>query len=231
MLVVADYSQIELRVAALLSGDREMLKAYARGRDLHRLTAAAVTGVAPEAVTPDQRQAAKAVNFGLLYGQGHRGLARYARATYGVSMSEEEARRAQETFFRTYPGLRRWQQETAQRARRTNRVVTPWGRVRDFSRETGGYRYTEALNTPIQGAAAEIMMAALARITHRLGNLDTKLVNVVHDEIVLETPTAVQPAAAALERAMVEGFLAVFPGAAVENLVEVKAGANWAEAK
>ena len=71
------------------------------------------------------RQAAKAVNFGLLYGQGHRGLARYARATYGVSMSEGEARRAQEAFFRAYPGLRKWQQETAQRARRANRVATP----------------------------------------------------------------------------------------------------------
>ena len=111
LLVVADYGQIELRIAAILSRDRNMLRAYAEGRDLHTLTAAAVAGVPPGAVTRDQRQAAKAVNFGMLYGQGHRGLAAYARATYGVDMTLDEARGAQDAFFRTYPGLRRWQQE------------------------------------------------------------------------------------------------------------------------
>lgn len=231
-LVVADYGQIELRVAALLSGDENMLKAYARGEDLHSKTAAAVAGVRPREVTKAQRQAAKAVNFGMLYGQGHRGLASYARATYGVDMSLDEARSAQEAFFKTYPGLRHWQQHNARQAKRYSRVTTPGGRMRDFRRESGGYRYTEALNTPIQGGAAEVLMAALARFEENFSGLDARLVNMVHDEIVLEVAQAqAQDAKAALVSAMTDGFLAIFPQATTVNLVEVMSGRNWAEAK
>jgi DNA polymerase I-like protein with 3'-5' exonuclease and polymerase domains len=231
-LVVADYGQIELRVAALLSGDENMLKAYARGEDLHTKTAAAVAGVPTQSVTKEQRQAAKAVNFGMLYGQGHRGLASYARASYGVDMTLDEARKAQEAFFNTYPGIRRWQQHTAQQAKHYNRVTTPGGRVRDFRRESGGYRYTEALNTPIQGGAAEVLMAALARLEESFSGLDAKFVNMVHDEIVLEVAESEAEAAkTALVSAMTDGFLAIFPGATTVNLVEVMSGRNWAEAK
>jgi DNA polymerase I-like protein with 3'-5' exonuclease and polymerase domains len=98
---VADYSQIELRVAALVSQDPVMLEAYEKGEDLHRKTAAAVAGVTLGQVTKEQRQAAKAINFGLLYGQGAEGLAQYAKQSYGVEMSIPEARRAKEAFFRT----------------------------------------------------------------------------------------------------------------------------------
>ena len=104
-LIVADYGQIELRVAAMLSGDKNMLKAYATGADFHRKTAAYMAGIAVADVTPAQRQAAKAVNFGLLYGQGAKGLASYARSAYGVSMSLAEAEKARNAFFQAYPGL------------------------------------------------------------------------------------------------------------------------------
>jgi DNA polymerase-1 len=232
VLVVADYGQIELRVAALVSGDRNMLSAYARGLDLHRKTAAAVAGVPLSSVTAEQRQAAKAVNFGLLYGQGAEGLARYAKATYGVAMTKQDATRARDAFFNTYPGLRRWQQETARNAERTLMVATPGGRIRDFSKESGGYRYTEALNTPIQGGAAEVMLAALGRLEDHLCGIDAKLVNVIHDELVLEVSRSdASRARAAVEKTMVEGMLAIFPAAGTLNLVQAHVGANWAEAK
>jgi len=231
-IIVADYEQIELRVAALVSGDKNMLEIYKGGQDLHKMTAAAMTGVSSEEVTKDQRQAAKPVNFGLLYGQGYRGLARYAKATYGVDMTENDARLAKEAFFKAYPDLRSWQQSAAKDAERTKRVMTPSGRTRDFSKEARGYRYTESLNTPIQGGAAEVLMAALSRLPECLKDIDAKLVNIVHDEIVLEVDNPdIDRAKAALEKVMVEGMLVIFPQASTRNLVESKAGNNWAEAK
>ncbi len=119
--MVADYGQIELRVAAILSGDAAILAAYANGEDLHEKTAAAVAGVEPDDVSKAQRQEAKAINFGLLFGQGPLGLARYARASYGVEMGEQEAAEAHRAFFRTYPGLELWQRNTTGRAKRTRR--------------------------------------------------------------------------------------------------------------
>lgn len=231
-ILAADYAQIELRVAAAVSRDRNMLRIYDSGQDLHRMTAAAVAGIAPEQVTKEQRQAAKPVNFGLLYGQGYRALAQYAKANYGVQMSEADAQKARNTFFRTYPDLKRWQQKTASEAERTKRVTTPCGRLRDFSKEERGYRYTEALNTPIQGGAAEVLMAALALLPRYLNGLDAKLVNIVHDEIALEVADSdLERAKAALEKAMIEGMRVVFPNASTKNLVEAKSGKNWAEAK
>ena len=112
------------------------------------------------------------------------------------------------------------------------RAVTPGGRIRDFTKEPNGYQYTEALNTPIQGGAAEVMMATLACLERQLEGIDAKLVNVVHDEIVLEVAEQdTEGAKEAVEKAMVEGMLAMFPSASTEGLVETKSGENWAEAK
>ena len=188
--MVADYSQIELRVAALLSQDRVMLDAYATGQDLHRNTAAAVMGIAPEAVTKDQRQAAKAINFGLLYGQGAVGLAHYAKSNYGVKMSEAAAAKYRSTFFKTYPGIKRWQEQTARTSEHTLRAVTPGGRIRDFTKSVMVTATRRVLNTPIQGGAAEIILATLAVLEKHLAGLDAKLVNIVHDELVLEVDEA-----------------------------------------
>jgi DNA polymerase I len=113
VFVIADYSQIELRIAAKISGDRQMLSAYAQGRDLHTLTARNLTG--REEITKDERKLAKAVNFGLLYGMGAKGLQSYALRSYGIQMSPEEATFYRRRFFQTYPGLKRWH-ERARRA-------------------------------------------------------------------------------------------------------------------
>jgi DNA polymerase-1 len=232
VMVGADYSQIELRVMALVAQEKTMLAAYRQNIDLHRKTAAALTGVPLEAVTKAQRQLAKAVNFGLLFGQGAAGLAKYAKTQYGVDMSLKQAERYRQAFFDTYPGLRRWQRRTAELAEASHSVRTPSGRVRTFKRKRGKSYYTAFLNTPIQGAAGEVMLAALAALDRRLKGLDAKLVNVVHDEIVLEV-AADQAAAAktAVEEAMVEGMLSVFPRADCNGLVEAHSGPNWAEAK
>jgi DNA polymerase-1 len=232
VMVVADYSQIELRVMALVAQEKTMLAAYRQGIDLHRKTAAALTGVPLEAVTKAQRQLAKAVNFGLLFGQGAAGLAKYAKTQYGVDMSLKQAERYRQAFFDTYPGLRRWQRRTAELAEASHSVRTPSGRVRTFKRKRGKSYFTAFLNTPVQGGAAEVMLAALAALDRRLKGLDAKLVNVVHDEIVLEV-AADQAAAAktAVEEAMVEGMLSVFPRADCNRLVEAHSGCNWAEAK
>jgi DNA polymerase-1 len=232
VLVVADYSQIELRVMALVANEKTMLAAYRNGIDLHRKTAAALIGVALDMVTKQQRQLAKATNFGLLFGQGAPGLANYARTQYGVEMSEADARQYREAFFATYPGLRRWQRRTAELAAQSHSVKTPSGRVRTWKRERGSSHFTAFLNTPIQGGAAEVLQAALASLDRRLKGLDAKLVNVVHDEIVLEVaPQDADAAKLALEQAMVAGMRDIFPAANVAGLVEAHAGGNWAAAK
>ena len=183
-------------------------------------------------MTKEQRQAAKAINFGLLYGQGHRGLARYASANYGVNMSEREALKAKRAFFRAYKGLASWQKKTGRLSKRKNKITTPGGRVRNFKMEKNGYRYTEALNTPIQGGAAEVLLAALELLEEHLAGIDARLVNIVHDEIVFEVVLAdSSKAVIALEAAMTEGMLSVFPKASIKNLVDVNTGPTWAEAK
>lgn len=227
-LVVADYSQIELRVAALVSGDSAMLAAYEAGEDLHRKTAAAVLGIEPGAVSKAQRQMAKAVNFGLLFGQGAAGLQRYAKSSYGVDLTAAEAEKARTAFFKAYPGLSRWQTETRRGAERAGQVRTPGGRVRSLEGERA--LATESLNSPIQGGAAECLLAALAALD--LDSLNARLVNIVHDELVVEcAPEQAAPVAVEVERAMVAGFLALFPNGCTRDLVEAHTGPNWAAAK
>jgi DNA polymerase-1 len=217
---------------AEVARDKTMLEAYRKGIDLHRKTAAALTSGSLEAVTKAQRQLAKAVNFGLLFGQGAPGLARYAKTQYGVDMTVPEAQRHRRRFFSTYAGLARWQKRTAGLAEASHTSKTPSGRVRTFKRRPGKSHFTQFLNTPIQGGAAEVLLAALAALDRRLKPLDAALVNVVHDELVLEA--ASEDAAAVklvVEQSMVEGMLAVFPDACCEGLVEAHIGRNWAEAK
>jgi DNA polymerase-1 len=211
-----------------------MLDCYRRGEDLHRRTAAGLLGIEPSAVSKEQRQLAKAANFGLIYGQQAAGFADYARANYGIELSGDEAARIREKFFATYPRLADWQRRTIRDSRKSQSVTTRGGRVRDFSTEPHGYRPTEALNTPVSGSAAEAMLEALARLGPALADLDARLVNIVHDELLVEVADAdVERAKPAIEGAMRDGFLALFPEAAdqVEGLVEAKVGRSWAAAK
>ena len=230
VLLSADYSQIELVVAALLSGDAAMRDVYRRGGDLHRTTAAAIAGVAVDAVTPEQRQAAKPVNFGNLFGQGPAGLARTAFVDYGVSMSSAEAKQALMRFASAYPQLEQWKRQQVALAQQFRQVRTRLGLVRDFDVQGEGYLRGEAQNIPVQGSAAEVLMSALARLPAALAGLDAELYHTVHDEITLAvSPGDVDAATSALQGAMVGGFLDVFPeGADVVTTPEVKVGPSWA---
>ena len=227
-LVVADYSQIELRVAALVSGDSAMLAAYAAGEDLHRKTAAAFLGKEPGAVSKAERQIAKGINFGMLFGSGAKGLQAFCKSSYGVELSLAGADKARAAFFAAYPGLSAWQKTTRRDAERAGQVRTPGGRIRSLDGERA--LATESLNTPIQGGAAECLLAALAALN--LDSLNARLVNVVHDELIVECdPEAAGAVVGEVERAMVAGFLAIFPNGSTRDLVEAHSGPNWAQAK
>ena len=232
-LVAADYSQVELRIAAILAGDHAMLEAYKTGADLHRRTAAAVAGIAEGEVTKAQRQLAKACNFGLIYGMGGKTLAAYAAGSYGVAMSLAEADAAKAAFFRAYPGVARWQALTKARGTHDSTVKTAGGLIRDLGQESGGWQLTKALNTPVQGTGAEMLLVALAALPKALAGLDAKLILHVHDEVVLEVADRdVDAAKTALQAAMVAGFRALLPDHAdMPGLVEAHAGPDWYSAK
>jgi DNA polymerase-1 len=232
-LIIADYSQMELRIAALLAEEPVLLDAYARGDDVHRLTAARLLGKDPSDVTAEDRQLAKAVNFGLLYGQQYAGLKRYAEASYGVRMSDEEAIQHRERWFASYPAIQRWHQESWETAQRKLCVITPSGRVRRFkSRRREDMSPMEVYNTPVQGGAAEVLLKALGLLMPALRNagLTAQPVAVVHDEILLESPEReADIAARVLQRVMEEAMTAIFPEACTRGLVEAKIVRDWSE--
>ena len=180
--IIADYSQIELRVAAMISKDQRMIEAYQNGEDLHRLTASLLTGTAITEVTDEQRQAAKAVNFGLLFAMGAKGLRGYARNTYGVEMSLEKATQFKQRFFDSYAGFAAFYQQTA--SRKSKQIRTLSGRIRHFSQDYASL--PNALNTPIQGTAADIIKRTLADLPAQLTDTQAQIVACIHDEIILE---------------------------------------------
>src|SRR5262249_14172506 len=153
VLVKADYSQLQLRIAAKIADDRAMLDAYGRGEDLHTLTAQRLTGKADG--TKADRQLAKAVNFGLLFGMGAKALRAYAKSNYGLDLTEQEAEAYRKAFFVAYPGLKQWHNGAGSRCKRakgdTLEVRTLAGRRRVLfrSKTTGSLPYTEQLNAPV----------------------------------------------------------------------------------
>lgn len=228
VLVVADYGQVELRCAAEISQDQTMLKAYRDGIDLHRLTASKVSRKKLEDVTDDDRQMAKAINFGLLFGLSAKGFSHYAKKSYGVDISERDSNEAVQIFRDAYPTYREWQLNQANSVGISKRCVTPMGKWRTLPDDSC---WGNAMNHPIQGAAAEIMLSALIRIFIDQPT-GIRLVNTVHDEIVLECKVIHVPFTARLLReAMIAGYLDVFPNGITRDLVEVGAGLNWADAK
>lgn len=221
-LVLADYAQIELRVAAQFAGEARMLAAYRAGEDLHTLTASLLVGKPMEAVTKQQRQAAKAVNFGLIYGMGAAGLQQYAGQSYGVAMSLEEATRFRRRFFEAYPGIAAWHQRIQAGPGGEGRTLT--GRRFPISENP---TLPELSNTPVQGTAADICKLALSMLVDRLPE-DTWIVATVHDEILLECPAQEADAVVAVLRgAMEDASLAILP--AIPPAVDAHAATSWAE--
>ncbi|NJO43535.1 MAG: bifunctional 3'-5' exonuclease/DNA polymerase [Cyanobacteria bacterium CRU_2_1] len=187
-IVRADYSQIELRIVARLSGDTRMQRAYRKGEDLHRLTAALVTGKAIADVSEEDRRLAKAINFGLIYGMGATKLQSYAETKYGVTLSLEQAKAFRKRFFEAYAGVAEWH-ETIKRSyiRGTKESSTLAGRRRRWADKP---RLAELLNHPVQGLNADITKLALVKLNKVLAETGVKLICTVHDEILLECPVA-----------------------------------------
>jgi DNA polymerase-1 len=223
MLVIGDYSQIELRVAAEISGDARMIRAYREGADLHALTAALLTEKSPEQVLPRERQLAKAVNFGLIYAMGAAGLKSYAEGTFGIPMTDEEARNFRKRFFQAYPGIAAWHER--ERVSPSQELRTLGGRRRIPSpSETLPGR----LNTPVQGTAADMLKLALGLLFFRLSFQEDYLVGCVHDEILLECPEyRGEEVATILKESMEEAGAKLLPRVPVE--AKVVLGKSWGE--
>lgn len=231
VFVCADYSQIELRVGAELSRDATMLKAYREGIDLHRLTASKIMKKGIDEVSKEDRQKAKAFNFGLMFGLGARKFSHYAKKSYGAEVSQDEANEGVKAFRETYSGYREWQTLQASMASEKGFVSTPTGKRRCLDATNC---YGASMNTPIQGGAAECMLSSLCILQNVIDRdrWDFKIVNCVHDEVSLEVPEKLaDKAKVILETSMMRGFLNVFPKGITRGLVESHVGKNWAEAK
>lgn len=225
----ADYSQIELRVLAHLSGDEMLIQAYQDAQDIHTITASQVFHVAPEAVTPLLRRNAKAVNFGIVYGISSFGLSQ------DLSITRKEAQEYIAQYFKTYPGIKEFLDHTVEDARKNGYVTTMFGRRRpmpelkssNFMQRSFGERV--AMNAPIQGTAADIIKIAMIRVDQKLRarGLKSRLILQVHDELLIETAKEeLEEAQKLLKEEMMHAA-----DLRVRLEVDVHSGDNWYEAK
>jgi DNA polymerase-1 len=228
-LVVADFSQVELRVAAQLSGEERMIEAYKAGRDLHTETAALLTGKEFEEVTKAERTSAKISNFGLLYGAGAATLQKQAVAQYGVDLSFDEAKELVNGFREAYPTLKQWQDKEGNKT--TKAVNTAIGRRRILV----GFndKYTTRINTQVQGTAGDIAKTAIALLWRGLKRTpedEARLISMVHDEIVMEVRSdRVEYWSQRLSSAMETAGNSIC--ADVPIVAEASFGDTWADAK
>ncbi len=228
-MLVADYSQIELRLLAHMSGDPLLVTAFRNGEDIHTLTAAEVLGVPPMMVTPEARRDAKAVNFGIVYGISAFGLA----AQLGISRGEAE--RYIRNYFERYAGVRRFIDATIAKVRETGVTRTLFGRERPIpemdSRNPSlrGFAERTAVNSPLQGTAADLIKLAMVRLDAALtaGGHRSAMLLQVHDELVFECPPEELEAVSALVKREMEGACEL----SVPLLVDIGVGDNWRDAK
>ncbi|MFT7699759.1 MAG: DNA polymerase-1, partial [Candidatus Krumholzibacteriia bacterium] len=224
----ADYSQVELRLLAHLANDHSLLTAFQEGADVHRRTAALIANVAEDEVDAEMRSRAKAINFGVIYGMGARALARQ------IGVKVKEASAFIETYFETYPGVKVFIEETRAKAHADKYVETLLGRRRllpeidSSNNRTRSFQERIAVNTPIQGTAADLIKLAMLRISAALKESDTNalLLLQVHDELVLEVPKQELEAVQKIVREGMEGAMDL----KVPLVVDMHSGANWAEA-
>ena len=228
LLLSADYSQVELRVLAHLCGDPGLVKAFAEDKDIHTETAATVFGIMPELVTREMRSRAKAINFGLLYGMGP---ARLARDT---GLSVPEAKRFIEKYFQSFPKVRGWIDATLEKARTQGYVETLLGRKRRFPEIASGdsrlrsFAENAAVNTPVQGSAADVIKKAMIVLEARLSKseLAGRMLLQVHDELLLEVPEKELDATRELVRDCMMNAVPL----RVPLKVDFGHGKNWLEA-
>ena len=227
-LLAADYSQIELRIMAHLSGDEGLLTAFGQGEDIHRATAAEVFGLPLEQVSGEQRRSAKAINFGLIYGMSAFGLARQ------LGIPRQAAQEYVDLYFQRYPGVKAFMDRTREQARERGFVETVFGRrlylpdIKHSNAQRRQYAERTAINAPMQGTAADIIKLAMIACDAWLqdAGLDIKIIMQVHDELVFEIrDDQVETARPQLVRCMTEVAKLEVP-----LLVDVGVGANWDEA-
>jgi len=224
-LLAADYSQIELRLLAHLSEDPLLVEAFQRGDDIHTLTASEVFGVPPMMMDPEHRRRAKAVNFGIVYGLSAFGLAQQ------LGIDQREARRFIDAYFEKYKGVRRFIDATLDAARREQKVRTLFGRIRPIpdihskNPTMRGFAERTAVNTPLQGTAADLIKLAMIRIDAELRKqkLKSRMTLQVHDELVFEVPLNEVETMRALVKDKMEN---VHP-LRVPLDVDLGVGANW----
>jgi DNA polymerase-1 len=229
VLVVADYSQIELRVLAHIADEEGLIRAFAAGEDIHRSTAALVLGVAPDLVSGEQRRAAKTINFGILYGMSAFGLSQ------ALGIPQKDAERFIRDYLDRYPGVRRYVEETQASAEKEGKVETLYGRVRwlpDITSKNWNLRENArrmAINARIQGTAADLLKLAMIAIDRRLRKElpEAHLLLTVHDELVFEVPEAQAEEAGRKVKAEMEGVASL----KVPLVVDVGSGATWYAAK
>lgn len=228
-IIAADYSQIELRIMAHLSGDAGLLRAFSEGKDIHRATAAEVFGLPLEQVSAEQRRSAKAINFGLIYGMSAFGLARQ------LGIGRNDAQRYMDLYFERYPGVLTYMERTREQAHAQGYVETLFGRrlqlpdirSRNAMRRKGAER--AAINAPMQGTAADIIKRAMLAVDAWLATPEAegiRMIMQVHDELVFEVPQE----KVALCSAKVRGLMQHSAALDVPLLVEVGVGDNWDQA-
>jgi len=227
-LVAADYSQIELRIMAHLSGDKGLLKAFDAGEDIHRATAAEVFGLDTDKVTSEQRRSAKAINFGLIYGMSAFGLARQ------LDIERGEAQTYIDLYFSRYPGVKKYMDETRELARQQGYVETVFGRrlylpeIKSSNVQRRQYAERTAINAPMQGTAADIIKRAMINIDELISEekLDIKMIMQVHDELVFEVnDKTTDKCVEIIRKAMVDAA-----DLSVKLVVDVGTGDNWEQA-
>jgi len=227
-MVAADYSQIELRIMAHLSGDKGLLDAFSKGLDVHSATAAEVFSVSVDEVTKDQRRSAKAINFGLIYGMSAFGLAKQ------LDITRAEAQEYVDLYFQRYPGVKEYMEQTKEKAKEDGYVETVFGRrlyLHEINAKNGMRRqYAErtAINAPMQGTAADIIKRAMIGLDKEIQaeKFDMRMIMQVHDELIFEIKESQVDEAIKLVRQEMEGAAEL----SVPLLVDIGIGINWDEA-
>lgn len=180
--IVADYSQIELRIAAEYTKDENMINAFIEGKDLHKFTASVITGKNYEDISKEERQLAKAINFGLIYGMSPKSLVEYSRLNYGVSISFFDAKKFYDNYFNYFKSFKRWHESIKEFLDKHYYIELSTL----FGRKLVAYKFTDAVNYPIQGSGSDLLKMAVALFDRMKTQLDCKVVNLVHDEILVE---------------------------------------------
>ena len=227
VLLCADYSQIELRLLAHYSEDYNLCSAYRHGYDIHRLTASQIFGVSPDKVSDSQRRAAKAVNFGIIYG-----ISPYGLANNIGNITAEQARQYIEKYFETYPTIRQFLDSSVEEAKRTGHVSTLFGRIRNIdlateSKRENAFGARAAMNMPLQGTASDIIKLAMLQIFHALKEqgLKTKMILQIHDELIFDVPKNELPTVYELVKNRMENVVELH----VPLIVAINSGNNWYE--